>query len=140
MNTKRTLISLVMLIGLFASGCAAPTPVNPMDRFQGTWTGDMKFSDNPNHKGNVDFVIHENCSQPGSYCGDFVDNTVPCTLAVNLVSVKGDVLEYEFGPSPSPGEACRDSGSGTLTLQADGTLLREHTAAGITVSGTLKRK
>ncbi len=140
MNTKRLFISLVMLISLFASGCAAPTPVNPMDRFKGTWTGDMNFSDNPNHKGNVDFVIAGNCSKPGSYCGDFFDNTVPCTLAVNLVAVRGDVLEYELGPSSSPGDACLDSGRGTLTLQADGTLLREHTTAGVTASGTLKRK
>jgi hypothetical protein len=145
MNTKRLFISLVMLICLFASGCAAltpvnPTPVNPMDRFTGTWTGTMSFSDDPNHKGDVDFVILGNCSKPGSPCGDFFDNTVPCILAVNLVDVRGDVLEYEFGLSFSLDDSCLDSGRGTLTLQADGTLLREHTTAGVTASGMLKRK
>jgi hypothetical protein len=158
MNTKHL---LVMLTFLLVSACApsaptnpiaativptvestapASTPVNPLDRFKGTWTGAMSFSDNPNHKGDVDFVILADCSKPGSYCGDFFDNTVPCILAVNLVAVRGDVLEYEFGPSPSPGDPCLDSGRGTLTLQADGTLFREHKAPDLTASGTLTHK
>lgn len=155
MNKKHL---LVMLTFLLVSACApsaptnpvaativptvestapAPTPANPTDRFIGTWSGTMSFSDNPSHKEDIDIIIFANC-KPGSYCGDYLNNTVNCMLEVKLVALKGDAFEYDL--SPGIGNLCLDSGSGTLTLQADGTLLREHTMAGVTATGTLTHK
>jgi hypothetical protein len=55
-----------------------------------------------------------------------------------LGKINGDVFEYKFSKTMS-GE-CPALGGGTLTLQSDGTLTREHKTPDFTASGVLTHK
>jgi hypothetical protein len=48
-----------------------------------------------------------------------------------------NVINYKFSATP---EQCAYSGTGSLTLQADGALLWEHTSPDLTGSAVLTRK
>ena len=141
MNTKRSFILLIMLIGLSVSACAPqamPTTAaaNPADRFAGTWSGTLSFSDDANRKEDVIVSIPSDCIE-GSVCGASNNITVNCTWEITLETVNGDVFEYKFSKVLF-GE-CPLTGHGTLTLQSDGTLLREHITPYFTASGMLTR-
>jgi hypothetical protein len=62
---------------------------------------------------------------------------VSCQWEMTLSSLKGDVFTYEFSDTLS-GE-CPAIGGGTLTMQSDGTLMREHQTPNFTASGVLTR-
>jgi hypothetical protein len=57
---------------------------------------------------------------------------------MTLETVNGDVFTYKFSKALS-GE-CPALGGGTLTLQSDGTLMREHKTPDFTARGSLTRK
>jgi hypothetical protein len=158
MNTKRSFKLLIMLIGLSVSACAPQSAskvtdtdcipsrivrctspivqVNPADRFTGTWTGTMSFSDDANRKEDVIVTILPDCAA-GDVCGASNNITVSCTWEITLETVNADVFEYNFSKTLS-GD-CPALGGGTLTLQSDGTLMREHITPYFTASGVLTR-
>ena len=134
MNTKHL---LVMLMIVLVSACAPSTPANTADHFAGTWSGTMSFTDNADRKEDIIVTIPAGCAEEG-VCGDLNNTTVSCTWEMTLETVNGDVFAYKFSKTMS-GE-CPALGGGTLTLQADGTLFREHKTPDFTASGPLTRK
>ena len=110
---------------------------NPADRFVGTWSGTMSFTDDANRKEDIVVSIPAGCTT-GSVCGDLNNTTVSCRWEMTLGAVNGDVFVYKFSKTMS-GE-CPALGGGTLTLQSDGTLMREHKTPDFTASGPLTRK
>ena len=133
---------LVSMIVLFLGACApAATAVptvqtNPADRFAGAWSGSMSFS---NWDGTEDvFVTIPSGCAVGEACGEIFNSAVNCTWEVQLEAVNDDVFEYTFSKTLS-GE-CPAMGNGTLTLQADGALVREHITPNFTATGTLVRQ
>jgi hypothetical protein len=128
---------LMMLILLLVSACASPTPANPADHFAGTWAGTMSFTDDANRKEDIIVTIPSGCTA-GNVCGNLNNTSVSCAWEMTLGSVNGDVFAYTFSKTLS-GE-CPALGGGTLTMQSDGTLIREHKTPDFTASGTLTRK
>ncbi len=107
------------------------------NHFAGAWAGTMSFSNDPAHKEDVQVVIPQGC-QLETACGYLDNTTVHCKWEITLTSVKGETLAYRFSKALS-GD-CPAGSSGTLTLQADGTLLREHKTPDFTASGPLTRQ
>jgi hypothetical protein len=107
------------------------------DRFAGIWSGTMSFTDDANRKKDITLTIPAGCIV-GGVCGDINNTTVSCQWEMTLVSVNSDVFEYSFSKTMS-GE-CPALGGGTLTMQLDGTVVREHETPDFTVSGILTRK
>jgi len=137
MKTKRLIVLLVLLIGLLASACAPSAQSDLADRFAGTWSGPMSFTDR-NHTEDVFVTIPSDCAI-GDVCGEIFNAAVNCTWEVQLEAIKGDIFEYTFSKTLS-GE-CPAMGNGTLTLQeAEGTLVREHKTPDFTSSGILGRQ
>ena len=139
MNTKYLFVSLVMLISVLVSACgnrSTATPTNSADRFAGTWSGTMSFTDDANRKEDIIVTIPAGCTI-GDICGDLNNTTVNCRWEMALAAINGDVFEYTFSKTMS-GE-CPALGGGTLTLQSDGTLMREHKTPDFTASGVLTR-
>ena len=134
MNTKHL---LVMLMIVLVSACAPSVPANPADRFAGTWSGTMSFTDDVNRTEDIVVTIPEGCSA-GSVCGNLNNTTVNCTWEMTLGAINGNIFEYRFSKTMS-GE-CPALGGGTLTLQSDGTLTREHKTPDFTASGALTHK
>lgn len=137
MNANHLFVSLLMLISLLVSGCVPSAPAIPADRFAGTWSGMMSFTDDPNRKEDIVVSIPAGCAV-GSVCGDINNTTVSCQWEMTLATINGDAFEYKFSKTMS-GE-CPALGGGTLTLQSDGTLFREHKTPDFTASGTLTHK
>ena len=125
---------LVILMFLLVSACAPSAPSNPADRFAGTWSGSMSFTDDANRKENIIVTIPAGCSE-GGICGDLKNTTVSCKWEMTLGKINGRVFEYTFSKTMN-GE-CPALGGGTLTLQSDGTLMREHKTPDFTASGSL---
>ena len=137
MKTKSLLVSLFILTVLLMSACAPSVSTKPGDRFAGTWSGTMSFSDNPTRKEDIVVSIPAGCAV-GSVCGDLNNITVSCKWEMTLGAINNDVFEYKFSKTLS-GE-CPALGGGTLTLQSDGTLMRVHKTPDFTASGPLTRK
>jgi len=137
MNIKLLFILLVLLSSLLVSACAPSTPANPADRFAGTWSGTMSFTDVASRNENVIMTIPTGCTV-GDVCGDSYNVTINCTWEITLEAVNGDVFEYKF--SKTLGGECPALTSGTLTLQSDGTIWREHKTPSFTARGVLTRK
>ena len=116
------------------TAAAASTGVK---HFSGSWAGTMSFSDDPNHKEDIQVVIPQGC-QLGQACGTLDNTTVHCKWEITPTSIKGETLSYTFSKALS-GD-CPAGSSGTLTMQADGTLLREHQTPDFTASGRLLRQ
>ena len=135
MFTNRLFV-LSMAIVLLVSACAPSTPTNSADRFAGTWSGTMSFTDDANRKEDIIVTIPAGCTV-GDICGDLNNTTVNCRWEMTLAAISGDVFEYTFSKTMS-GD-CPALGSGTLTLQPDGTLMREHKTPDFTASGVLTR-
>ena len=135
MKTKYPFALIVLLIGLLASGCAPSTPINPADRFGGTWSGVMSFSGDPTHTEDIVVSIPTGCSV-GSVCGELNNTSVGCKWEMTLETVNDNIFTYKFSKTLS-GE-CPSGSGGTLTLQPDGTLFREHKTPDFTASGQLK--
>lgn len=114
---------LSIAIALLVSACTPSAPANPTDRFAGSWSGTMSFTDDPARKEDIIVTIPTGCTV-GSVCDDLNNTTVSCTWEMTLAAVNGDVFEYTFSKTRS-GE-CPALGGGTLTLQPGGTLMREH--------------
>ena len=127
---------LVMLILLMVAACAPSAQSNSADRFAGTWSGTMSFTDDPNRKEDIIVTIPAGCAV-GDVCGILNNTTVNCTWEMTLGALNGDVFEYQFSKTMS-GE-CPALGGGTLTLNSDGTLFREHKTPDFTASGRLER-
>ena len=127
----------VIMISLLASACAAQAASNPADRFAGTWAGTMSFTDDPARKEDIIVTIPAGCTV-GSVCGDINNTTVSCQWEMTLASLNGNVFEYKFSKTMSG--QCPALGGGTLTLQSDGTLMREHQTPDFTASGPLTKK
>ena len=134
LNTKCLLVRMIVL---WISACAPSAPTNPADRFAGTWSGTMSFSDDPNRKEDIIVIIRAGCTT-GSICGDLNNTTVNCQWEMTLGAVHRDVFEYKFSKTLS-GE-CPALGDGTLTMQSAGTLLREHKTLDFTANGILTQK
>ena len=134
MNTKSLLAMLIMLL---ISACAPSPQSDAADRFAGTGAGTMSFTDDANRQEDIIVTIPEGCTT-GDVCGDLNNTTVKCHWEMTLGAINGDVFEYKFSKTMS-GE-CPALGGGTLTLQTDGTLMREHKTPDFTASGTLTKK
>lgn len=128
-------VAFVMVIML--SGCASSAASNPADRFAGTWSGTMSFTDDANRKEDIIIIIPAGCAE-GDVCGNLNNTTVSCTWEMTLEKINGEFFEYKFSKTMS-GE-CPALGGGTLTLQEDGTLFREHKTPDFTASGSLARQ
>jgi hypothetical protein len=126
-----------MLMIVLVGACAPSTPANTADHFAGTWSGMMRFTDNANRKEDIIVTIPTGCIA-GSVCGDLNNTTVKCQWELTLGTVNGGVFNYKFSKTLS-GE-CPALGGGTLTMQSDGTLIREHKTPNFTASGVLTRK
>ena len=137
MSTTRSFYLLVVMAVLVVTACGPLVESNPADRFAGTWTGLMSFTDDANRKEDLIVTIPAGCAV-GSVCGDINNTTVSCQWEMTLASLNGDVFAYTFSKTLN-GE-CPALGGGTLTMQSDGTLLREHKTPDFTVSGSLTRK
>jgi hypothetical protein len=124
-------------IGISLTACAPLEQSNPADRFTGTWAGTMSFTDDASRKEAIIVTIPAGCTT-GNVCGGINNTTVSCQWEMTLAALNGNVLEYTFSKTLS-GE-CPALGSGTLTLQSDGTLIREHKTPDFTASGPLTRK
>ena len=127
--------AFVMLISLAA--CAPSEPSNPADRFAGVWAGTMSFTDDPDRKEAVVVTIPSGCAA-GQICGDLNNTTVGCQWELTVEAIHDNVFEYQFSKTLSGG--CPSLSGGMLTLQSDGTLMREHITPDFTASGTLQRK
>ena len=125
----------VMVISLTA--CVPSAQSIPADRFAGMWSGTMSFTDDANRKEDIVVTIPAGCVE-GGVCGNLNNTTVSCTWEMTLETVNGDVFAYKFSKTMS-GE-CPALGGGTLTVQSDGTLVREHKTPDFTASGTLQRR
>lgn len=125
---------LVMLMVLVVSACASS---NPADRFAGTWSGTMSFTDDANRKEDILVTIPAGCTT-GDVCGDLNNTTVKCQWEMTLGAVNGDVFQYTFSKTLS-GE-CPALSGGTLTMNSDGTLMREHKTPNFTASGVLTKE
>jgi hypothetical protein len=136
-DTMSTKYLFVMLILLLLGACTPSAPSNAADRFAGNWSGTMSFTDDKNRKEEIIVAIPEGCSA-GNVCGSLNNTTVNCTWEMTLGAINGNVFEYRFSKTMS-GE-CPALGSGTLTLQSDGTLMREHKTPDFTASGLLTHK
>jgi hypothetical protein len=138
MNTNRFLYLLIVIAVLGVTACAPSAGSNPVDRFAGTWSGVMGFSDDPGAKQDVVVNIPSGCATVG-VCGD-LDNGM-CKWEMSLVAVDGDVFEYKFSKTLGGGDPCEAGvgSGGTLILQSDGTLMREHKTPNFTASGALTR-
>ena len=137
MNTNRFMYLLIVIAVFVVTACAPSTESNPADRFAGIWTGTMSFTDDANRKEDLIVTIPASCTV-GSVCGDINNTTVSCQWEMTLASLNGDVFTYTFSRTMS-GE-CPALGGGTLTMQSDGTLIREHKTPDFTASGSLLRK
>lgn len=134
MNTKHLLVMLIMLL---VSACAPSAPTNPADRFAGTWSGTMSMTDDPTVNAVAVVTIPTGCSA-NEICGDAINTANGCKWEMTLVAINNNVFEYIY--SKSLEGDCPALGSGTLTLNSDGTLSREHKFPDFTISGTLTRK
>jgi hypothetical protein len=108
-----------------------------MGPFAGRWGGSASFSDAPNVPGESIVVSIPPTCEHGKACGQIENTTIRCTWEMGLLSLEGDVLRYKFSQTLS-GD-CEAAGTGTLTFQADGRLLREHLLGSTTVVGALRR-
>ena len=122
---------------LMVSACALSAPANPADHFAGIWSGTMSFTGDANRKEDIVVSIPASCTAV-SICGDINNTTVSCQWEMTLASLNGNVFEYKFSKTMS-GE-CPALGGGTLTLQSDGTLMREHKTPDFTARGPLTRR
>jgi hypothetical protein len=125
----------MILLVLLTSACAPQAKSNPSDRFAGTWSGSMSFTDDANRKEDIIVTIPAGCVE-GSVCGSIDNTTVACVWEMTLASVKGDVFAYTFSKTVSG--PCPAMGGGTLTLGSDGKLVREHKTPDFTASGSLQ--
>ena len=137
MNAKRFMYLLIVIAAFVVTACAPSAESNPADRFTGTWSGAMSFTDDANRKEDLIVTIPAACAV-GSVCGDINNTTVNCRWEITLDSLTGDVFTYTFSRTMS-GE-CPALGGGTLTMQSDGTLMREHKTPDFTASGLLTKK
>jgi hypothetical protein len=137
MFTNRSFYLLIVIALLIVSACVPSAESNPADRFAGTWSGTMSFTDDANRKEDIIVTIPAGCTA-GSVCGDINNTTVSCQWEMTLASLNGDVFAYTFSQTMS-GE-CPALGGGTLTLQANGSLMREHKTPDFTASGVLQRQ
>jgi hypothetical protein len=129
---------LLIMIAIFVvAACAPSAELNPVDRFAGTWSGTMSFTDDANRKEDLTITIPAGCTVGGA-CGDINNTTMGCQWEMTLASLNGDVFTYTFSKTIS-GE-CPALGGGTLTMQSDGTLMREHKTPDFIASGPLTRQ
>ena len=128
---------VIVIALLVVTACVPSAESNPADRFAGTWTGTMSFTDDANRQEDLIVTIPAGCAV-GSICGDINNTTVGCQWEMTLASLNGDVFAYTFSKTMS-GE-CPALGGGTLTMQSDDTLVREHKTPEFTASGSLTRK
>jgi len=77
MKPKRLFVLFVLLISLLVNACAPSAPVNPADRFAGTWSGTMSFTDDAGRKEDIIVTIPAGCAV-GAICGDLNNTTVSC--------------------------------------------------------------
>jgi hypothetical protein len=137
MFANRSFYLLIVIAVLVVTACAPSEGSNPADRFVGTWSGTMSFTDDANRKEDIMITIPAGCSV-GGVCGDLNNITVNCRWEMTLGAIHGNLFEYTFSKTIR-GE-CPALGGGTLTLQADGTLMREHKTPQFTASGELERQ
>jgi hypothetical protein len=137
MFTNRLFYLLIVIAVLVVTACTPSEESNPADRFAGTWTGTMSFTDDANRKEDLIVTIPDGCAV-GSICGDISNTTVSCQWEMTLASLNGNVFAYTFSKTMS-GE-CPALGGGTLTMQSDGKLMREYKTPNFTAIGLLTRK
>jgi hypothetical protein len=137
MNTNRFMYLLIVIAVFVVTACGPSAESNPADRFAGTWSGTMSFTDDANRKEDLVITIPAGCTV-GGVCGDINNTTVQCQWEMTLASLSGDIFTYTFSKTMS-GE-CPALGGGTLTMQSDGTLMREHKTPDFTASGLLTRQ
>jgi hypothetical protein len=130
-------IVAVLVVAVSLTACVSSAQSHPADRFAGTWSGTMSFTDDANRKEDIIVTIPTGCTA-GSVCGDLNNTTVKCQWEMTLGTVNGDAFNYKFSKTLS-GE-CPALGGGTLTMQSDGTLMREHKTPNFTASGVLTKK
>ena len=137
MLTNRLFYLIIVIEVLVVTACVPSVESNPADRFAGTWSGTMSFTDDADRKEDLIITIPAGCTVEG-VCGDINNTTVSCQWEMTLASLNGDVFTYTFSKTMS-GE-CPALGGGTLTMQSDGTLVREHKTPDFTASGLLTHK
>jgi len=137
MNTKYLFLLPVLLVVLFVSACGPSKPANPANRFAGTWSGTMSFTDNANRKEEIIVTVPTGCAA-GNVCGDLNNTTVKCQSEMTLAAINDGVFEYKFSKTLS-GE-CPALGGGILMLQRDGSIIREHRTPDFIARGLLMRK
>ena len=97
----------------------------------------MSFTDDANRKEEIIVTIPAGCVD-GAVCGSLNNTTVGCVWEMTLGSVDGNVFAYQFSKTMSG--PCPAMGGGTLTLDSDGKLMREHQTPDFTASGSLEHQ
>jgi hypothetical protein len=69
MTIKNSFVSLIMPISILVSACGPSAPANPADRFAGTWSGTLSFTDVGSRNEDVIMTIPTGCTV-GGVCGD----------------------------------------------------------------------
>jgi hypothetical protein len=136
MKINNSIGLFVSIISLLVGACAPSAQSDAADQFAGTWSGPMSFTDRDTTE-DVFITIPSGCVA-GEVCGEIFNSAVNCTWEVHLEAVKGDIFEYTFSKTLSGG--CPAIGNGTLTVQEDGTLVREHITPNFTSTGILGRQ
>ena len=135
------LVALGLAVVVLLPACAGSAQFNPPDRFAGTWSGTMSMIDDPTVSAVAIVTIPTGCSV-NEPCGDATNMSNKCKWEMTLDSVNGDVFEYTYSKTLSSDDPCAGEvgSNGTLTLQKDGTLLREHQFSDFTITGKLTHK
>lgn len=141
MTAKPYFLSIVLLISVLTASCGATEKANPVSGFARTWSGDMMLSNAPGETQFIVITIPDDCIA-GAVCGQMVNDTVSCTWESTLEEVKDNVFHYNFSRVIRGGMVCASGlgSSGTITRQADVTLLREHKGPGFVATGILRKK
>lgn len=123
-----------------ATPAPSATPVGAIDTgpFAGRWSGTMYLGgDRDVPYATAALSIPAACA-PQQACGELSSAGSGCSWELRLLGIDGDVLTYEFSRSLTRDDCTL--GAGTLTLQADGRLVREHVIAGSDIlSGIMRR-
>lgn len=132
----RSFYLLVVMAVVVITACTLSEAANPADRFADTWSGTMSFTDRDSTE-DVFVTIPSGCAA-GDVCGEIFNSAVNCTWEMHLETVNRNVFEYTLSRTLSGN--CPAMGSGTFTLQENGTLVREHVTPNFIATGTLGRQ
>jgi virginiamycin B lyase len=143
MNTRKLLVSILMLVSVLLSACApaatplAPTAVSPTnaDAIAGSWSGTAKGGD---FNFQITTTISKSCAI-GSVCGPFDITAIPCSGEWTLMGISGTTYQMQAGNLKGKCAGNEGGSADSLQLLADGTVLYKCTGGCGEEQGILQR-